>query len=82
MNTNIKNVVIEDLNRRKAVMRHYVRNLSPTEKIMHLELLQKRTYDLAESRQNNGKGAINDKLKIWRKAQDQTYEIGVRESFK
>ncbi|HLA96800.1 MAG TPA: hypothetical protein VK612_13845 [Pyrinomonadaceae bacterium] len=69
MNTNIKDAVVEDLKRRKAVMRHYVRNLSPTEKIVHLELLQKRTYALAESRQNNGKGEINQKLKTWRKAQ-------------
>lgn len=73
MNTNFKDEIIEDLKRRKAVMRHYVRNLSPTEKIIHLELLQKRTYNLAESRQKNGKGEIQDKLKIWRKAQDMNY---------
>ncbi len=70
MHTNSKDQVIKDLNRRKAAMRQYVRNLSPTAKIIHLELLQKRTYNLADSRQKNGKGEIGDKLKIWRKAQD------------
>ncbi len=69
MHTNIKDELIEDLDRRKAVMRHYLRSLSPTEKIVQLELLQKRTYSLAESRQQNGKGEIQGKLKIWRKAQ-------------
>lgn len=69
MRTNSKNEVIEDLTRRKAAMRQYLRNLSPTEKIIQLELLQKRTYNLAETRQQNGKGEIQDKLKIWRKAQ-------------
>lgn len=70
MRTNIRDKIIEDLNRRKAVMRHYVRNLSPTDKIIQLELLQKRVYHLAESRHKNGKGEIGDKLKTWRKAQD------------
>ena len=75
MHTNSKkqDEVIADLNRRKTVMRVHVRNLSPTEKIIHLELLQKRTYNLAESRQKKGKGKIEDKLKIWRKAQDINY---------
>ena len=70
MHINSKNEVIDDLTRRKAVMRRYLRNLSPTEKIIQLELLQERTFNLAESRQKNGKGEIKDKLKVWRKAQD------------
>lgn len=73
MHTNFKDELIEDLDRRKAVLRHYLRNLSPTEKIVQLELLQKRTYNLAESRKKNGKGEIQDKLKIWRKAQGLNY---------
>ena len=70
MRINSKNEVIDDLTRRKAVMRGYLQNLSPTEKIIQLELLQERTFNLAESRQKNGKGEIQDKLKVWRKAQD------------
>lgn len=69
MHTNSESYVIEDLTGCKAAMRRYLRNLSPSEKIIHLELLQKRTYSLAESRQKNGKGEILRKLRIWQKAQ-------------
>ncbi len=45
MNTNFEKEAIEDLKRRKENFRAFTRNLSPTEKIRQLELLQKRYYE-------------------------------------
>lgn len=71
MSTNSKktsNPVIE-LQRRKEVFRDYVRNLSPTEKILELEALQERSYEIMEIREQNGGLPIPDQWKRWHKAQ-------------
>jgi hypothetical protein len=60
---------IRELRRRKRVSRNYVRNMSPTEKILQLEELQERCYELMEIREQNGGLPVPDNWKRWRKAQ-------------
>lgn len=62
--------VIEDLKRRKENFRRYMRNLSPTEKIQELELLQKRYYELLKAREENGGREIPPKWRKWHDAQN------------
>lgn len=60
---------ILELRRRKGNFRNYVRNLSPTEKILELEALQERCYEIMEIREQNGGLPIPDQWKRWRQAQ-------------
>ena len=68
-------LVIDDLVRRKKRFRHYMRNLSPTEKIRELESLQRRTYELLRIREMNGGRPIPADWLRWKQAQD---ELAVR----
>lgn len=61
---------VEDLRRRKENFRRFARNLSPTEKIRQLELLQKRHYELLKARKENGGREIPEKWRRWREAQN------------
>ena len=70
MNINSENEAIEDLKRRKDNFRRFTRNLSPTEKIRQLELLQKRYYKLLKAREENGGRKIPEKWRKWRDAQN------------
>ncbi len=69
MNTNSEKEAIEDLKRRKNNFRVFTRNLSPTEKIRQLELLQWRYYELMKAREENGGRKIPEKWRKWREAQ-------------
>jgi len=69
MNTDIEKEAIDDLKRRKDNFRQFNRNLSPTEKIRQLELLQKRHYELLKAREENGGREIPEKWRKWRDAQ-------------
>jgi len=70
MNIDFEKEAIEDLQRRKENFRAFTRNLSPTEKIRQLELLQKRHYELLKAREENGGRKIPDKWRKWRDAQN------------
>jgi hypothetical protein len=70
MNTDFENEAIEELKRRKKKFRAFTRNLSPTEKIIQLELLQKRYYKLLKAREENGGRKIPEKWRKWRDAQN------------
>ncbi len=70
MNTNFEKEAIEDLKRRKEGFRAFTRNLSPTEKIRQLELLQRRYYELLKAREENGGRKIPEKWRKWRDAQN------------
>ncbi len=70
MNTDFEKEAIEDLKRRKENFRAFTRNLSPTEKIRQLELLQKRYYELLKAREENGGRKIPEKWRKWRDAQN------------
>jgi hypothetical protein len=70
MNTDFENEAIEDLNRRKKKFRAFTRNMSPTEKIIQLELLQKRYYKLLKASEENGGRKIPEKWQKWRDAQN------------
>ena len=66
MNTYSEKEMIEDLKGRKKKIRQFARNLSPTEKVRQLELLQKRHYELLKARRKtagakflkNGEGGV------------------------
>lgn len=73
MNINFEQKAIEDLKRRKENFRRYVRNLSPTEKIQELELLQKRYYEILKERELNGGRKMPENWKKWKDAQDLNY---------
>lgn len=60
---------IGDLRRRKANFRNYVRDLSPTQKILELEALQERFYELMKVREENGGLPVPDGWRRWHKAQ-------------
>ena len=70
MTTNSEKEAIEDLNRRKSNFRRFTRNLSPTEKVRQLELLQRRHYELLKAREENGGRKIPEKWRKWRDAQN------------
>lgn len=70
MNTDFEKAAVEDLKRRKENFRQYTRNLSPTEKIRQLELLQWRYYNLLKAREENGGREIPEKWRKWREAQN------------
>ena len=70
MTTNSEKEAIEDLNRRKSKFRLFTRNLSPTEKVRQLELLQRRHYELLKAREENGGRKIPEKWRKWRDAQN------------
>ncbi len=70
MNTDSEKEAIEDLKRRKENLRRFTRNLSPTEKVRQLELLQKRHYELLKAREENGGRKIPEKWRRWREAQN------------
>lgn len=70
MNTDFENEAIEELNRRKKNFRAFTRDLSPTEKIIQLELLQKRYYKLLKAREENGGRKIPEKWRKWRDARN------------
>ena len=71
MNTNIEleKAGYEDLKQRKTNLRNYLRSLSPTEKIVQLELLQKRYYALLRTREANGGRKVPEKWQKWNEAQ-------------
>lgn len=69
MNIDFEKKAIEDLKRRKRNFRAFTRNMSPTEKICQLELLQKRYYELLKAREENGGRKIPEKWQKWRDAQ-------------
>ena len=68
MNTDFEKEAIEDLKRRKDNFRAFTRNLSPTEKIRQLELLQKRYYKLLKARKKTAGAKIPEKWRKWRDA--------------
>lgn len=70
MITDSEKEAVEDLKRRKKNFRTFTRNLSPTEKIRQLELLQKRYYELLKAREAGGGRKIPEKWQKWRKAQN------------
>lgn len=70
MNTDFEQETYKALKRSKERLRRYVRNLSPTEKIQQLELLQKRYYEIVKERELNGGRKIPEYLQRWREAQD------------
>ncbi len=70
MNTNFEKEAIGDLKRRKENFRAFTRNLSPTEKIRQLELLQRRYYELLKVREENGGRKIPEKWRKWSDAQN------------
>ena len=65
MDTDSEKEAIEDLERRKSSFRSFTRNLSPTEKVRQLELLQKRHYELLKAREENGGREIPEKWRKW-----------------
>ena len=69
INIELQQATIEDLKRRKANFRNYVRNLSPTEKIVQLEILQKRSYALMKAREANGGRKVPENWERWNDAQ-------------
>lgn len=70
MNINFEKEAVEDLKRRKENFRAFARNLSPTEKIRQLELLQRRYYELLKAREENVGRKIPEKWRKWRDAQN------------
>ncbi len=68
MNIDSEREVIKDLNRRKGNFPRFTRNLSPTEKIRQLKLLQKRHYQLLKAREENGGRGIPEKWRKWHDA--------------
>jgi len=70
LNTISEKEAIEDLKRRKEIFRAFTRNLSPTEKIRQLELLQRRHYELLKAREENGGREIPEKWRKWCDAQN------------
>ncbi len=67
MSANYEKEAVEDLKRRKENFRAFTHNLSPTEKIRQLELLQRQHYELLKAREENGERKIPEK---WRKRRD------------
>lgn len=67
---------IEDLERRKKIFREHLRNLSPTEKIEQLVILQHHYYELLSIREKNGGRPIPERWRKWYKAR---YEDGNEE---
>ena len=60
--------VIADLNQRKKTSRKFLRNLSPSEKIVKLVNLQEQYYKLLKARQENGGRKIPEKWHKWHRA--------------
>jgi len=58
----------------KKRFRQHQRDLSPTEKIRQLELLQRRYYSIIADRERNGGRPIPAEVKRWAEAQR---EIGI-----
>lgn len=70
MNTNSEtHDPIAELRQRKKDLRERLKNLSPLEKIIHLEALQERYYEILKIRQENGGRLIPDEWKRWNTAQ-------------
>ncbi len=70
MNINSEQETYKDLKRSKERLRRYILNLSPTEKIRELELLQKRNYEILKELEKSGGRKVPDLWKKWREAQD------------
>ena len=68
MNIDFEKEAIEDLKRRRGNFRAFSRNLSPTEKIRQLELLQRRHYELLKAREENGGREVPEKWRKWHDA--------------
>lgn len=64
---------LEQLIESKKRFRHRMRELSPTEKIQQLEMLQRRYYSILVEREKNGGRSIPADVKRWSEAQ---LEIG------
>lgn len=62
-------IAVEHLRESKRKLRDYTRNLSPTEKIRQLELLQQRYYGLLLARERNGGRPIPENWRRWKEAQ-------------
>lgn len=61
---------IDDLSFRKKAFRERMKNLTPTEKIQQLELLQRRYYTLLAEREKSGGRAVPRNWRRWKEAQD------------
>jgi tRNA A22 N-methylase len=59
---------IEDLKRRKKIFRQHLQNLSATEKIEQLLVLQEHYYELLSIREQNGGFPIPEKWRKWYQA--------------
>jgi hypothetical protein len=59
---------IEDLKKRKKIFRQHLQNLSPTEKIEQLLMLQEHYYQLLSIREQNGGRPIPEKWRKWHRA--------------
>ena len=70
MNTDLEQQTYEALKQSKEKLRHYLRNLSPTEKIRQLELLQKRNYEILKELEKSEGRKVPEKWRKWREAQD------------
>ena len=74
-NTDFDMNSLEQLIESKKNFRRHVRNMSPTEKIRQLELLQRRYYTLLVDRAANGGRAVPAEWERWAQAQR---EIGFK----
>ena len=60
---------VAELRSRKASVRATMRNMTPTQKIIQLEALQERFYELLEIRRQNFGRPIPDEWQRWKRAQ-------------
>ncbi len=70
MDTNFEQETYKALERSKKRLRRYILNLSPTEKIQELELLQKRNYEILKELEKSGGRKVPELWQKWRSAQD------------
>jgi len=80
MKNKAQDEVIEDLKRRKAVSREYLRSLPPIEKIAMLFNLQEQYYEMLVAREKNGGRPIPEKWRKWYKARSESTQANTGKS--
>ncbi len=65
MKNRLQNEIIEDLKKRKETSRKFLRNLTPSEKIVKLVELQEHYYQMLQAREQNGGREIPEKWRKW-----------------
>ena len=63
--------VLEEIRRRKAISREYLRSLPPLEKIALLFDLQEQYYEMLVAREQNGGRPIPERWRKWHKARSE-----------